>query len=158
METCKLEFNLFVTVSLQQSDLLTGMSILYTFYYNAIFCLLSEMLISNCIFRHHTLHIRGEFVPYSPVSSRTCTKMGKLKIAKVVLQDVLTDLISGKGMKEFLDLKVDSFVESFANFRCCDGTVDTTKCKLFNHFCSYTSSFTKEMDLLLNIILYCFCS
>ena len=70
-------------------------------------------------------------MPYSPVSSRTRTKMGKLKVAKVVLQDVLTDLISGKGKKEFLDLKVDSFVESFANFRSCDGTVDTKKCKYF---------------------------
>ena len=57
--------------------------------------------------------------------------MGKLKVAKVVLQDVLTDLISGAGKKEFLDLKVDSFVESFSNFRGHDGTVDTRKCRYF---------------------------
>ena len=70
-------------------------------------------------------------MPYSPVSSRTRTKMGKLKVVKVVLQDVLTDLISGAGKKEFLDLKVDSFVESFSNFRGHDGTVDIEKCRYF---------------------------
>ena len=83
------------------------------------------------IYRHHTLRIKGEFVPYSPVSSRTRTKMEKLKVVKVVLQDVLTDLISGAGKKEFLDLRVDSFVESFSNFRGHDGTVDTEKCRYF---------------------------
>ena len=71
-------------------------------------------------------------MPYSPVSSHTLAKTGKLKLAKVVLQDVLTDLVSGKDKREFLDLKVDSFVESFANFRSSDGTVDTTKCKYLN--------------------------
>ena len=71
-------------------------------------------------------------MPYSPVSSRTRAKMGKLKVVKVVLQDVLTDLISGAGKKEFLDLKVDSFVESFSNFRGHDGTVDTKNVGTFD--------------------------
>ena len=70
-----------------------------------MFLILEMLSFSDYSYRHHTLRIRGEFVPYSPVSSRTRTKMGKLKVAKVVLQDVLTDLISGKGKKEFLDVK-----------------------------------------------------
>ena len=49
-------------------------------------------------------------MPYSPVALRTRAKTGKLKLAKVVLQDVLTDLVSRKGKQEFLDLKVDLFV------------------------------------------------